>query len=533
MAPLSFPRLRTHHVPITFPVDLRARSAHHEAVTSANTPRKTPGSTRVPASRGTVREHRGALELRAYAGINPATGTRQYLTKRLPLGTADKVLGRELTALVARADDLVETRRARRKDGYTQPEPARANRDRTVGHALETWWNAHGSTLDGATEIRRNLDAYLIPRLGPVALWRLRPALDAAEAERDPDLVDLSALYRDLQAGGATGGGGRPHRAGRPLAPATIHKIHGILRAALALEVRRPGGIMSNPAAEVRLPRIEDRESTTPEPDELADFLPFLAGAGRTVPGYDVTRRTRTGETVTYRVEEKPDVRAAELGRATRAFALLVASGPRPQEVAAIRRGDLDLDTGRLSLTGEGVVKVKEPGQPERWEVRRGETAKRRKRAITLDPDVLAAVEDVIRAADEYALACGIRLGRRAFLFSDEPDGSKPPSPKNLSRAFDRAVAAAVRAGIDVPAGMRLYDMRHFGITQLLRAGRAVADVARRYGTSSRMIHARYAHAIPGDDHGLAATMADVWAPVRARAAELDAGGPVVALRRR
>lgn len=492
-------------------------------MTSGDTPQKHPGST----TRGTVREHRGRLQLRAYAGRKPSGGD-PYIYDYLPLGSGEKEIGRALTALVGKADDLAEVRRGRRADPYAEPEPVKpkARRDRTVAHALETWWNAHGSTLAGAYDVRRNIDAYLIPKLGTVALWRLRPALDAAEA--DGELVDLSAFYRELLAGGKVGGGGQPHRAGGPLKPSTILKIHGILRTALALEVRRPGGLMSNPAAAVKLPRVEDRESTTPEADELAEFLPFLGGAGRVVPGYEVTRRRKTGETTTYRVDERPDLRAAEFGRTVRAFALLVASGPRPQEVAAIRRGDLDRTTGRLSLTGEGVVRVKDPGRPERWEVRRGETAKRRKRVITLDPDVLAAVDDVLLAADEYALACGIRLGRRAFLFSYEPDGSEPGSPKNISRLFDRAVDAAVKAGIDVPPGMRLYDFRHFGITQLLRKGRAVADVARRYGTSSRMIHARYAHAIPGDDDTLAATMADVWAPVRARAAELAAAGDSV-----
>ncbi|HEV7534724.1 MAG TPA: hypothetical protein VGP90_03765, partial [Acidimicrobiia bacterium] len=177
------------------------------AMTSADTPQKTPGSAR----RGTVREHRGRLRLRAYAGQKP-TGGDPYIYDYLPLGAADKDIGRALTALVSKADELAETRRARRDDPYAEPAPvARARRDRTVAHALETWWNAHGSTLDGAAEVRRNLDAYLIPKLGPVALWRLRPALDAADTETDPDLVDLSAFYRELLAGGGVGGGGRPH----------------------------------------------------------------------------------------------------------------------------------------------------------------------------------------------------------------------------------------------------------------------------------------------------------------------------------
>ncbi len=460
--------------------------------------------------RGSIRTRRTDVELRAYAGIDPTTGRQDYLTERLPLGTPEKELGRRLTALVARADEIAAERKRRRR-GEAAPGPA-PEPDRTVGQSLETWWLTHGRRLAKASDARMTIDAYLMPRLGDVALWRVHPGLDPQAAARNPDLVDLTALFDQLARSGSVGGGGRRSTAGQPLGPATLHKIRSVLSAALALEVTA-GRLAANPCTGMRLPGIPDRESTTPEPDELAAFLPYLAGAGRYSGGYTTSRRTRSGATVTYAVpkrELEPTLRDHQL----LVYARLVASGPRPQEVSALQRGHYDKDRGRLSLAGEGVVKIKDPGRPERWEIARGETEKRRKRTIRLDPVLAAELDRLLLEQDAYALECGLRLGRRAFLFSLEPDCSQPLSPNTASDGFTDAVARAVAAGVDVPAGMRLYDFRHYGITQLLRAGRSPAAVAVRFATSERMIRSRYSHAIPGDDDHLADTMAAVWGPV-------------------
>lgn len=469
------------------------------------------GQTAIP-SRGQIRTRRNGIELRAYAGIDPVTGRKERLEERLPLDTPQKEIGRRLTALVARADELAAERRRRRR-GEAAPGPA-PEPDRTVGQSLAAWWKTHGRHLARSGDARMIIDAYLEPRIGAVALWRLHPGLDPEAAHRNPDLVDLTDVFDDLARKGSVGGGGRRSTAGRPLGPATLHKIRSVLSAALALEVTA-GRLAANPCSGMKLPTIPDRNSTTPDPDELAAFLPYLAGADRYTGGYTTTRRTKTGQTVTYDVPKtklEPTMRDHQL----LVYARLVASGPRPQEVSALQRGHYDRATGRLSLPGEGIVKIKEPGQPERWEVARGETEKRRKRTIKLDPadPLVAELDRLLLEQDAFALECGKKLGRRAYLFSLEPDCSTPLLPGTASDGFTDAVARAVAAGVDIPAGMRLYDMRHFGITQLLRAGRAPAAVAVRFATSERMIRSRYSHAIPGDDDRLAETMADVWGPV-------------------
>lgn len=486
--------------------------------------------TATNAARGNIRERANRLELRAYAGVNPSTGKRDYLVKRLPLDTPVKEVRSQLTALVGRADEIAATRRDRRKDPTRTPRPAPARRsDRTVAAALEAWYEAHAQYLASASHVRMCLDTYLLPGLGEVALWRLRGRLEPDEP--DPDLVDLSAFYRQLLKSGRkirTGKNVRAvHRELRaankkagivetaaetmvraraiaaasvtvtkgPLEPSSVERIRGILHAALAYAVGK-GWLPANPASEVRLPKAEDRESTMPEHDEAGDFLTFVA----------------------------------ERHHELYSFVLLIASGPRPQEVAAIRWPQLDLDKGQLSLTGEGVVKEKKPGQPERWIVRRGETAKRRRRVILLDPVTVEALKERRRRQLETALACGASIGRRSFVFSEEADGSQPVAPHAITTTFTRYVTYARREGLDVPADMVPYDYRHFGITQLLHAGRSPAAVAERFATSERTIRKTYSHAIAGDDERLADTMAEVWAPMRKRAAELAAGGEPVSL---
>jgi integrase len=190
----------------------------------------------------------------------------------------------------------------------------------------------------------------------------------------------------------------------------------------------------------------------------------------------------------------------------------MVASGPRPTEVSALQRGNYDRATRQMAFLAEGVVRVKEQDQPERWEVATGETDKRRARVIELDPVVAADLDALLLEQDEAALACGVKLGRRAYLFSPATDCKTFLTPNTAGDGFAAAVERARAAGVDLPPGMRLYDMRHYGITYLLRAGAAPAAVAVRFATSEAMIRSRYSHAISGDDAHLAEKMAAVWA---------------------
>lgn len=454
------------------------------------------------------------IQLKAYAGIDPATGKKHYLFGQVPAAAGKRELARRARDLDARAHALAANRRARRRDPNAAPAartPVRA-RPKTVGEAVEAWWKHHGSKLASAPKVRSLIDGIILPHLGALQVALVAGTPPDDEEERDADLVYLSEKWAEVRRVARKVGD-------TPLEAATIHRCHGIVGAAL----RRAG----HPVPDPGLPTITAGEDTTPLADEMVAFLPHLAAARRT-EAYTVTRRVRgSNETVSYAVPARAGEPSA-MDLMTEAFALLVASAPRPVEAAAITRSQLDLDSGVLSLAARGVVIEKDDDRPERWVIATGETTKRRRRVVTLDPRTLGALRRWLAFQDEYALACGHRLSGRALVFSLDPEAKEPVSPKVFSKAFERAVDRARAAGCDLPGGFHLYDMRHFGITQMLRGGqgRNVAAVAKRFGTSTRMIEERYEHAIQSDDAALADTLGAVWG-------ESDpAGGVVIPLER-
>lgn len=481
------------------------------------TPEATLAKVKLPPG-VRIRIHGRSFELRAYGGTNPATDKPQHLTERLSLDTAPRDLGEAALALAARAAELKATRRVRRKEGGHVELPSHKVRERTVAEALDGWFAERGQDLARADEAERAIRMFKAV-IGDAELWRLRGSLDATD---DPavtaDLVDLTAVRRDLIAGGSDGD--------RPLAPSTVKgRFSSVLSPALARAVRR-GWLPTNPCREMT-PLASKKAEATPDldPEPVGEFLAFLA-----------RHQSRLYT-----------------------FALLVASGPRPFEACAIRRGNLDLEAGELRLLAEGVVKARRvKGEPERWVVEAGETTKRRRRMIMLDPILVEALRDVVRDQDRVALETGIGpLSRRAFVFSNDHYGEKPVNPHSMGTLFDRYVARArgleAEPGrgrrqpsshkrpralrrpeqvIDLPEKFSLYSMRHDGISSMLAAGRRPKAVAERYATSEDMLYREYSHLIKGEDAALAEAMGQKWATVAERISAAAAGGDVIPLHR-
>jgi integrase len=168
--------------------------------------------------KGHMRERSGAWELRVYAGRDPRTGRKRYVSRTVRGGKREAQ--RTLAALVVSVG-----RELSAPEGPV-----------TVGELVEKWF-AHAKadfSPKPALETRRYLDRAIIPQLGDRPLRRLRTS-------------ELDAFYRDLRAGGGRGG--------RVLAPATVRRIHGIVHRALAQGVRW-GWLAQNPAAMVSPPKV-------------------------------------------------------------------------------------------------------------------------------------------------------------------------------------------------------------------------------------------------------------------------------------
>jgi integrase len=257
------------------------------------------------------------------------------------------------------------------------------------------------------------LDLNLLPALGPVPLSKLGAA-------------DLDRFYRRLREGGGRGG--------RPLAPATIRRIHGVLHRALAQGVRW-GWLGTNPASAASPPRVARPDLHRPSPAELA----------------------RLFATATEADPELADF-----------ILLAAATGARRSELVALRWSDIDVESRRLTIS-RGVV-----AGPDGLVVK--DTKTHAARRVSLDAGCVAALVAHRERAAERAAVCGIELAADAYVFSAEVDGGTPWYPDSASRAFTRVCR---RTGV---GGVRRHDLRHYVATRLLSAGVDVRTVAGRLG---------------------------------------------------
>ena len=124
---------------------------------------------------------------------------------------------------------------------------------------------------------------------------------------------DLDKLYRRMIAGGGAGG--------RPLSPATVRRIHGILRRALGQGVKW-GWLGVNPAASATPPRVPQPQIAPPSGEALGRILKRAA-------------------------EQSPELACYLL--------VAAATGARRSEVIALRWSNIDFVAAVVSIE-RGVV---------------------------------------------------------------------------------------------------------------------------------------------------------------------------------
>lgn len=184
-------------------------------------------------SSGHIVERNGSFRVMVYAGRDPVTGRKRYVTRT--------VRGNRKDAERVRNEMLVDV-----QQGKTSPASA------TFGELLDAWYDAASPDWSPRTalEHRRVIDSVLKPALGTKKLAKLRAS-------------DLDSLYGALRAGSDER---------RPLAPATVRKFHTVARSALQQAVRWEW-ITSNPAANASPPKVRRKEPIPPTPDELGRIL--------------------------------------------------------------------------------------------------------------------------------------------------------------------------------------------------------------------------------------------------------------------
>ena len=366
-----------------------------------------------------MRQRGSSWQLIVHAGRDPVTGKKRYVSRTVK-GTKREAQ-RALAALVTQI-------------GHGVP----ADTATTVSQLLDAWFAQARTDFSPSTVRESNgiIERYLKPGLGEARLDRLR-------------VPQIDTYYRRLLDGSANHG--------RPLGPATIRRLHGILRRALGQAVRW-GWIAHNYAADASPPRIHAPEVRPPTPAEVARLFRLASGDDPTLATFVI---------------------------------LAAATGARRSELVALRWSDIDI--GRASMTIRHGIVLGPDGLVEKG------TKTHAIRNVSLDPTTLAALLAHQARADELALAFGTTRSPGSFVFSIEPDGSTTVRPDSMSRAFRQLCA---KAGVP---GVRLHDLRHYVATQLLAGGVDVRTVAGRLGhrNPSTTLNV-YSHFLPEADRSAA-----------------------------
>lgn len=372
-----------------------------------------------------MRQRGTSWELRVFLGRDPETGKRQYLNKTFK-GTKREAQS-ALAAMVAEVD----------RGGVVRAKGS-------VAELLERWFE-HATpdfSPKNVRETRGVLDRYLIPDLGDVKLAKLRAD-------------DLDRYYRRLRERGASG---------RPLAPATIRRVHGILRRALNQGVRW-GWLATNPAAAATPPRVPVHDIKPPAPADLARLFATAH-------------------------ETDPDLATFVL--------VAAATGARRGELVALRWRDVDLDRGTITIGRAIVMGV--DGLVEK------DTKTHAVRRIAVEGTTLATLLGHRERADDRASACGATIASDAFVFSPHAAGEQPWYPDSISRSFH---SLCRRAGCQ---GIRLHDLRHYVATRLLASGVDVRTVAGRLGHRNAATTLNvYAHFLPEADREAAGVLGRIF----------------------
>jgi integrase len=322
----------------------------------------------------------------------------------------------------------------------------------TVGEYLVgTWLPAVSHRLRPSTLVGYQIvvEKQLVPRIGPLAMQRITPA-------------DLNRMYAELIERGRRADGG-------PLSPRYVRMCHTILRKALADAVRwgliaRNVADSADPPSAGEARRQAERKRRVWSRDQLQQFLRHVQGE-RLYPAY----------------------------------LLAATTGMRRGEILGLRWCDVDLESGRLSVT-QTVIAPRYQVQISSPKTEKG------KRAVALDTKTVEALRVHRECQRDERSRLAIELDETALAFA-HLDGS-PIVPHLFTLAFQRSARAA---GVPV---IRFHDLRHTYATLALQLGVHPKVVSERLGHASIAITLdTYSHVIPTMQESAAALVAAAVLP--------------------
>lgn len=379
------------------------------------------------AKTGRPRRHRGeiatlpsgSLRVKVYAGIDPLSGRRHYLTETIPAGP------KALTEA-----EQARTRLLNQVDEQRNPR-TRATVDQLMDRYLELL-DVDVTTRIGYEGYIRN---HIRPLLGSLPVGRLNGET-------------LDSFYTVLRTCRTHCGGrqyiehatDKPHDCDdkckphvcRPLSNSSIRQIHWCLSGALQRAVRwRWIGV--NPIQQATTPKAPKPNPHPPTPEQAARIL---SEAFTDLPwGMFVW--------------------------------LAMTTGARRGELCALRWDHVDL-TGRTLTIRTSIAQT----GAKTWEK---DTKTHQQRRISLDEESAALLKAYRIWCDEQAAKFGCVLPTNARVFSDSPDHRTWIKPDTVSQRYRRMCSK-------LHWDMNIHQLRHFSATELISAGVDVRTVAGRLG---------------------------------------------------
>lgn len=365
-----------------------------------------------------VRLPSGSLRVKVYAGIDPISNRRHYLTEVVADGPkADKKAEKVRTKLLNQVDEQRQVRTSA-----------------TVGQLLDRYFellDVDEKTLDGYDSAARH---HIRPLIGDLALNKV-----------DGEILD--SFYKELRTCRAHCRGTKytehrtdrvhdcddrcgPHKC-RPLASTSIHKIHAVLSGAGKRGVRW-GWLSTNPFT-------------------LAEPLPMV----RPDP-----QPPSAEQAATIATEAWKDIDWGML------VWLAMTTGARRGELCALKWEEVDFDTGVVTIRSS----IAQRGG-RTWEK---DTKTHQQRRIALDQPTLDLLCGYRRHCGERA-GLGVEMPAAARVLPATVNGTAWLKPDSVSQRYARMCA---RLGWD----MNIHQLRHYSATELIAAGTDVRTVAGRLG---------------------------------------------------
>jgi integrase/DNA-binding transcriptional regulator YhcF (GntR family) len=362
----------------------------------------------------------GALRARLYAGVDPLTGKRIYLTETIPANhpDRDKEAKRALTRLLTQVDErrAARTRASVNKlmDRYLE----RLDVEVTTRVGYEGYIRNHIRPLLGHLEVGK-LDAETIDSFYSI----LRTCRAHCGGKRKVDHHTADEHVCDTRC--------KKHKC-RPLAASSIRQIHWCLSGALSRALRWKW-ITVNPLDQTEVPR---GTASNPEPPTAEQAAAIVNEAFK------------------------------DLDWGVLVW-LAMTTGVRRGEIAAIRLDRLDLEKGVLWLRTSIAQR-----NAETWEK---DVKTHQQRRIALDSDTVGILRAYLAVRAEDASKVGMKISKRGRLFSPSVDHAEWINPSTITQRYRRMCA---RLGWD----MHIHQLRHYSATELIAAGVDVRTVAGRLG---------------------------------------------------